>query len=86
MAEHPTMSQMPPGEPIPGKTYRADGWAYVDPPTKFSPEMWEYFLSVIGEGNYVVLAYSSGEDWSRGQLLVSPAGWRNMTASIRRRS
>ena len=74
---------MPPGEPIPGKTYRADGWSYRDAPTWFTPEMWDYFLSIIGEGNYVVLAMSErtagdGTKSKRGQFIISPQGMENM--------
>lgn len=94
MAEHWTFRQpqpfglhIPDGEPIPGKTYRADGWAYVDPPGSFSPESWQFFLNVIGDGEYVVLASSNwvrnGIKHVRGQLLVSPAGWANMEATVK---
>lgn len=94
MAEHHSFSSpfIPPGEPIPGKTYRADGWAYIDPPGRFSPEAWENFLSLIGEGEYVVLAGSSGthpsdgKPFVRGQLLVSPSGLENMKAAARPKS
>lgn len=86
MAEHPTFQNalLPPGEPIEGKTYRADGWAYLDPPTRFSPDMWDYFLSLIGEGEYVILARTSGthqkdgKPYVRGQVLISPAGMENL--------
>lgn len=69
---------LPPGEPVKGKTYRADGWVYRDLPRRLSFEMWDHFLSVIGEGNYVILAMSTGPDWKRGQFLISPAGMENM--------
>lgn len=64
------------------------GWRYVDPPTKFSPEMWEYFLGVIGAGNYQILAESSGTTndglpYRRGQLMVSPAGQQNMQNHVK---
>ncbi len=67
----------------------ADGWHYVDPRGRFSPEMWELFLSEIGDGEYRILAYSRGVDrdgwqWERGQLLISPQGWENMTLSVKR--
>lgn len=85
--EHWTFKQhlLPPGEPISGKTYRADGWAYVDPPARFSPERWDELLAIFGDGNYVFLAVSRGVDraggeWIRGQLLVSPEGWRRLEA------
>ncbi len=71
-------SLIPPGEPVPGKTYRADGWQYVDLPKRLSLEMRDYFLSRIGNGEYVILAQSEGDDWWRAQLLISPAGQRNL--------
>jgi hypothetical protein len=89
MGEHPSFKGLPPGEPIMGTTYRADGWAYVDPPGRLSPKAWDQFLAIIGEGNYQILAMSSGTHPSdglpfiRGQLLVSPAGWQNMEAARR---
>lgn len=63
----------------------AEGWTYVDPPTRFSPEMWELFLSYFGEGEYRILVSSSGvssggEPWKRGQLMVSPAGMTRFRA------
>ena len=91
MTEHHTFSDplFPPGEPISGETYRADGWAYIDPPGRFSHEAWNHFLEIIGEGNFVPLAMSQGrhpsdgKQFIRGQLLVSPQGWENMRAARR---
>lgn len=58
------------------------GWLYIDPPGKFTPEMWDLFLSIIGEGNYEILIMSEstvpGQEWKRGQLIVSPDGVVNM--------
>lgn len=71
---------MPPGEPIPGKTYRADGWQYVDLPARLSLEMKDHLFEVIGVGNYVVLALTTGPDFWRGQILISPAGQDRMKA------
>lgn len=53
-------------------------WEYVDPPGKFSHEMWKLFLSIYGDGQYLVIISSEGPDWIRGQLLVSPQGIQNM--------
>jgi len=72
---------MPEGEPIAGKTYRADGWQYVDLPTRLSHEMKDVFFGVIGEGNYAILACTElpGPDgYWRGQLLISPEGQERM--------
>jgi hypothetical protein len=87
MAEHPSFQSpfLPPGEPVLGKTYRADGWAYIDPPTRFSPEAWDGLMDLIGEGNVVILAATTGtlkdgRPYVRGQLLISPDGIRNIEA------
>lgn len=84
MTEHPSFRKLPPGEPIAGKTYRADGWAYIDPPGLLSPKRWDQLLLIIGAGQYVILTKSEGIrggiPFVRGQLLVSPAGIENMRA------
>lgn len=69
---------LPPGEPVKGKTYLADGWVYRDLPARLSNEMWDLLISIMGEGNYVILAESRGPDWRRGQFLISPTGMKNM--------
>jgi len=69
---------MPSGEPIKGKTYRADGWVYRDMPGKLSHELWDKILAMLGKGNYVVFIMSEGADWRRGQLLISPTGMDNL--------
>lgn len=40
---------------------RALGWRYIDPPTKFSHEMWDYFRELIGMDEHQLLIYSEGE-------------------------
>jgi hypothetical protein len=62
---------------------RALGWRYIDPPTKFSHEMWDYFRALIGEHEHQLLIYSEGEapdafKWKRGQFVVSPQGMKNL--------
>jgi len=78
MAEHPSFSQLPPGEPIQGQTYRADGWAYHDMPQWATLENFEKILDIIGEGNYVVMAMTRKDNWVRGQFLISPRGYENI--------
>lgn len=85
MSEHWSWKSafMPDGEPIPGKTYRADGWQYVDLPTRLSHEMKDVFFGVIGDGNYVILAETIVDGlkgYWRGQLLISPEGQARMLA------
>lgn len=79
-----TYRGMPDGEPIPGKTYRADGWSYFDLPGKATPKMWNYLLGIIGkvDEDYIILIESEGDSkngpWKRGQLLISPKGMENV--------
>lgn len=87
MTEHATFRTacLPPGEPVEGKTYRADGWAYVDMPSWSTLEWWSHAREVFGEGEYVVLAESTrGIHW-RGQFLVSPAAIDRFRAFMARR-
>lgn len=72
---------LPPGEPIKGKTLRADGWVYRDIPGRLSHEMWDHLLDIIGAENFQILGMSVGNDWKRGQLMISPDGMKNLTAS-----
>lgn len=63
---------------------RALGWRYIDPPTKFSHEMWDYFRALIGEDEHKLLISSEGEasdgfKWKRGQFVVSPQGMKNLS-------
>ena len=74
MSEHWSFKSLPPGEPIPGKTYRADGWQYVDLPSRLSFDVRDQLLSIVGEENVVLLASTTGPDFWRGQLLLSPEG------------
>ena len=73
---------LPPGEPIPGKTYRADGWVYRDLP-RMAPEYFEKLVALIGEDNIVWLSRADYGDTQRGQMLVSPAGMENLRAYLR---
>jgi hypothetical protein len=62
---------------------RALGWRYVDPPTKFSYEMWDYFRALIGMEEHKLLIYSDGIapdgfKWKRGQFVISPQGMKNL--------
>lgn len=65
------------------------GWRYVDPGVKFSPELWQTYLAIYGPGEYQILIESvgqhrNGQPWQRGQLLVSPTGQRNMAEYVAR--
>lgn len=82
MTEHWSMRNLPSGEPVKGKTYRADGWAYFDAPWT-SIDSWNSSLAKIGNENHVVLAMTMAPDMSRvrGQLLISPQGVAAMSHS-----
>lgn len=57
---------------------RQQGWIYWDPPGKFSFEMWDYLISLIGDAPYQLIVCSEGKDWKRGQFFLSPAAVANM--------
>lgn len=90
LGEHPTFKNafLPEGEPVSGKTYRADGWAYVDPAGRFSPEAWDTLMNSFGWDEVVMLAGSSGihpsdgKPFIRGQFLVSPKGIENAAKTL----
>ena len=73
---------LPEGEPFAGETLRADGWVCRDTPALLSADMWELFLSIMGEENYRILAMThlekSDGDWYRGQFFISPTGIKNL--------
>lgn len=71
---------LPPGEPITGKTYRADGWFYRDLP-QMAPEYFNDLLDLIGADNIAWITratYPNG--YQRGQMLVSPDGMARIRA------
>lgn len=67
---------------------KALGWRYYDFPTRFSYDMWDYLLRLIGEGEYKILAMTVAEDktgpYKRGQFLISLQGQKNMQDKSRR--
>jgi len=78
---------LPPGEPVLGKTFIADGWVYRDFAGKLKPEIYTAFLRLVGSSNYHTLAMSEGLDgsqvvWRRGQFLVSPEGQRRIAVFL----
>lgn len=79
MSEDAGWAGLPDGEPVTGKSYRADGWVYRDTDGWFDKDGWFELLGIIGEGNYVILAHSvrGGKDY-RGQFLISPIGMDRM--------
>ncbi len=74
---------LPPGEPIKGKTYRADGWVYRDMPAFATDKVWDEFLDILGEDNYRILGMSVTSGNKHGQFLISPKGVKNMSTFIR---
>lgn len=69
---------------------KAKGWRYLDFNARFSPQMWDWILFVIGDGEYKLLVTSQGTDdgvpWKRGQFLISPQGYANLQDPQRRAS
>lgn len=80
MGEHPSWQNngCPPGEPIKGETYRADGWAYVDFP-KCTQVVWGNILAAIGAENFVPLSMANYGHSARGQLIISPSGMTSLS-------
>lgn len=72
-----------PGPPAPPEL-AAIGWTYMDPPTSgLSPEHWQEFLSILGEGEFRIIASSQRTDKAghvlvRGQFWVSPKAMQNL--------
>lgn len=75
MTEHHSFQNafLPSGEPVPGKNYREQGYAYKDLP-RLTPEYFEKFIELVGEDNIVWLTFADYGDTKRGQILISPAG------------
>lgn len=86
MAEHPSFSRVlvPPGEPVSGKTFRRDGWQYLDTPVMLRT-FWDELVRIIGDGEYVVLSGSAlgypNASYRRATMLVSPLGQRRIAAA-----
>lgn len=57
---------------------RSKGWVYRDIPGRMSHEMWDLFLSILGEGNYEVVAMTTAQDYKRGQFFLSPQALENL--------
>lgn len=75
MTEHPSFNDpfIPPGEPVLGKNYREQGYAYKDLP-RLSLEYFDKFIELVGEDNIVWLTFADYGDAKRGQVLISPEG------------
>lgn len=74
MSEHPSFEEngCPPGEPLPGKTYRADGWSYNNLP-RMTVAHAQTLIGILGE-HVVWLTYTDYGNAVRGQCLISPTG------------
>lgn len=71
------MAGLPPGEPVKGKTYRADDYSYRDLP-RMSKENFDQFREIAGDENLVWLSLASYGSEKRGQVLISPDGMRRL--------
>lgn len=72
---------MPTGEPIVGKTYRADGWEYKEIPWT-TVDALNKILSYLEDEEYEFIALSSremnGVMCARGQVLFSPSAMKTI--------
>lgn len=66
---------------------KAKGWRYIDPPARFTPEMFAVFLQCIGHDEYQCLAVTKATDkegpYRRGQFFISPQGAANLADADR---
>jgi len=76
---------LPPGEPFPGLTIRADGWKYRDWPWS-DREVFNRVMELIGEENVKWLAFTSQGDRVRGQCFLSPVALERLIAEKKRRT
>lgn len=68
---------LPPGEPIKGKTYIADGYVYRDLPNMATFMLTE-LIDILGREEVVWLTRMTRGRYSRGQALISPKGIQNL--------
>ena len=77
------------GEPVPGKTYKADGWVCRE--IQWTPlRAYVEFIEIIGLENLLFLAGTRRQDkegkvFARGQFLVSPEGMERLTEFVKRK-
>jgi hypothetical protein len=62
---------------------KAKGWIYRDMPGRATHEAWDLLLDLMGDGEYQVIAMSTGTDgqgtpYKRGQFFISPQGIKNL--------
>lgn len=61
-----------------------EDWEYRDTQSWLREDFWGQFLTLLGDGNYKVLAMSSrvmdGGRYNRGQFWISPRGMANLIA------
>jgi hypothetical protein len=66
---------------------KAKGWRYMDIPGRFAPDKWEKLLHVMGQDEYRLIAFTTGETagktWKRGQFFVSPQAIKNLGDTAR---
>jgi hypothetical protein len=70
---------IPPGEPVKGETYIADGWVYRDLPAMTRVFFGE-FVALVGSHNLVWLLVADYGRMRRGQVLISPEGQARIRA------
>lgn len=77
--------RLPTSEPIKGKTYRADGWAYIELMSGSVPLTWfDEMEAVAGEGNveYIYRAHLKDGKSAIAMFLISPEAQERMVAFL----
>ena len=91
MSEHPSFEGAPPGEPIKGQTFRADGWVLYELRRPMAGLDFLSMASRIGEENIVFLSCTrrgGGDDTVivSARLLIHPDAIQYVEAAERRPS
>lgn len=89
MSIHPSFLRpdLPTTEPIRGKTYRADGWAYIEMMHVKTPITWfDEIEAVAGEGHLVYISkYAFPDGTGAAMFMLSPEGQERVVAFTSRR-
>jgi len=64
-----------------GVMIREARWQYCDLP-RVSIPVFKQFVAMAGAENIRLLSLTSGPDWKRGQLFISPKGLSNLRGSV----
>ncbi len=83
MTVHPSFLQpgLPQVEPIDGKTYRADGWIYLDMPRSVR-SFWNEFEAVAASGLVYISKFQFQDDSQAALLMLHPDSAARIVAFI----